>query len=175
MKKIKNFLVAIMLLLISFSSYATALSISGEKNQSTTQKIILENNLQTYYNLTVFETWDMLNTTSEDKPVLIDVRRIGEYINERIQTPYPDDWPRWFPYEYRDDGPTGAILNEGILLQLFIKYFDGEDIILYCRTANRSDKAAKILVENSFNGKIYNMLGGIVEWKDVGLPVTTFF
>ena len=35
---------------------------------------------------------------------------------------------------------------------------------------SRSRSAALILVNNEFNGTIYNMLGGITEWKGEGYP-----
>jgi rhodanese-related sulfurtransferase len=167
---LKKISTIIILLLVLLSSVVVA--ISASTNDIPAEKKPQFQGEQGYYNITVFETWDKLNSTSGDKPVLIDVRRIEEYLTERIKTPYPEDWPRWFPYQYKAYELGGAIINQGILLQIFIRYFDGQDIILYCRTANRTTSAAEILVANGYNGTVYNMLGGIVEWKQAGLPIS---
>ena len=44
-------------------------------------------------------------------------------------------------------------------------------VIVYCRSGNRSAKAADILVKNNFN-PVYNMLGGITEWIERSYPVS---
>jgi rhodanese-related sulfurtransferase len=59
---------------------------------------------------------------------------------------------------------------------LFINYFDEDfapkavskldkdkPVYLYCRTGNRSGKAAKILQEKGY--EVYNVLGGYNKWK----------
>ena len=46
-----------------------------------------------------------------------------------------------------------------------------DKILVYCRTGNRSTKAAEILVENGVSG-FYHMRGGIVAWKQKGYSVT---
>ena len=122
-----------------------------------------------YINITVNEAWDMLNSTDDGKQILIDVRRFQEYRTERIEPPDPKDWPRWFPYEFTKDG-SGPIKNEGFLLKIFMSIYKDKEIIIYCRTARRTGIAAQILVDNGFEGTVYNMLGGITEWKDAGLP-----
>jgi len=43
-------------------------------------------------------------------------------------------------------------------------------IIVYCRSGNRSLKAADLLIENKYS-PVYNMLGGINEWIKKGYPV----
>lgn len=45
-------------------------------------------------------------------------------------------------------------------------------IIIYCKSGYRSHQASEILVEYGFT-KIYNMLGGILAWMDVGYPIWT--
>lgn len=42
-------------------------------------------------------------------------------------------------------------------------------IIVYCRSGNRSKKAANVLVKNSFR-RVYDM-GGIVHWQEKGYPI----
>ncbi len=39
----------------------------------------------------------------------------------------------------------------------------GKEIVTYCRSGNRSARAAKFLTEKGF--KAYNMLGGMLEWN----------
>lgn len=175
MKKLKNFVIILILIITIFSSIGIATSVSKEKNNLSLENEIIIKNQQGFYNITVFETWEILNQTLDTKPVLIDVRRIEEYVFERINPPHPSDWPRWFPYQYRQNINTGAILNEGFLLKIFINYFQNNDMILYCRTGRRSYFAAQILVDNDFNGEIYNMIGGIVEWKNAGFPTSKIF
>ncbi len=43
--------------------------------------------------------------------------------------------------------------------------------LIYCRSGGRSGKALKIMVELGFT-EVYNMAGGIVDWKAEGLPTT---
>jgi len=42
-------------------------------------------------------------------------------------------------------------------------------IITYCRSGVRSRNAANILLENGFS-KVYDMMGGIIEWINKGYP-----
>ena len=44
------------------------------------------------------------------------------------------------------------------------------EIILYCRSGYRSFEATNLLIDNEFNGTIYNMLGGINAWRAAGYP-----
>ncbi|CUT02710.1 rhodanese-like domain-containing protein [Candidatus Chrysopegis kryptomonas] len=39
------------------------------------------------------------------------------------------------------------------------------EIVVYCRSGNRSKRASEILVKNGFK-KVYNLVGGIIEWKN---------
>ncbi len=45
----------------------------------------------------------------------------------------------------------------------------GKTIIAYCRTGNRSGRAASLLREHGF--RALNMEGGIVKWNTLGYPV----
>jgi rhodanese-related sulfurtransferase len=45
-----------------------------------------------------------------------------------------------------------------------------DEILVYCRTGNRSTTAVKILNSNGFE-KLYHMDGGITAWKNEGFPV----
>ncbi len=113
-------------------------------------------------NVTVDEVWDMLQSNGGQIP--IDVRTFKEFINERIKTPYKENRARNFPLQ---------LLWKDFFLHIFMKRYSGKEIILYCHSGNRSYISAKILVENNFNGKIYNMVGGITAWKNAGYPTIT--
>ena len=53
-----------------------------------------------------------------------------------------------------------------------IKEFETSlNLILYCRTDNRSSKSAKILADNDFKN-VYVIKGGIEEWIGQGNPVS---
>ncbi len=50
-----------------------------------------------------------------------------------------------------------------------LEVFRGKTILAYCRTGNRSGKAAGFLAQHGFTA--INMDGGMVEWNKQGLPV----
>ena len=160
MKKVVILFVLGMMLITSF---ATAFQENGHTNQT-----ILKSG---YIDITPTEAWDMMNTTEDGIQIPIDVRRLDEYLAERIVLPDENDWVRWFPYELKSGGPA-PIKNEGFFLQLFMDFYKDKEIIIYCRTGRRTGISAQILVDNGFTGEIYNMVGGITEWKAVGLPTT---
>jgi len=62
-----------------------------------------------------------------------------------------------------------------LFANIFTKIFHGKEVILYCRTARRSGIAGDIILESGYDGQIYNMIGGIVSWKEEGLPTVTGF
>ena len=45
-----------------------------------------------------------------------------------------------------------------------LKKYKNYEIIVYCRSGNRSMRASEILVKNGFK-YVYNLSGGIIEWK----------
>jgi phage shock protein E len=47
---------------------------------------------------------------------------------------------------------------------------DGKPVIVYCRSGNRSARAAAILLKNDFF-PVYDMQGGITRWIDDGYPI----
>ncbi len=116
-------------------------------------------------NITAMQAWEMLQNESDGIQIPVDVRTFGEYFNERIATPHLYDKPRWYPLQ---------AIEKPFFATLFVKIFDGKDIILYCRTSHRSYIAAKIIAPQ-FNGKLYNLVGGIVAWKQAGLPTVHGF
>jgi len=124
-----------------------------------------ESGLNGIINITAMQAWEMLQNESDGVQIPVDVRTFGEYFNERIATPHSYDFPRLYPLQ---------LIEIPFFAALFNKIFDGKEVILYCRTSHRSYIAAKIIAPN-FNGKLYNMVGGITAWKEAGLPTTHGF
>jgi rhodanese-related sulfurtransferase len=114
-----------------------------------------------YTDITVDETWNMLTNITNGIQIPIDVRTETEFKDEHIDTPYPENPENHCICEWRTDE---YILSE------FISTYDGTEIILYSTLGIESSNAADILVNNGFNGIIYNMLGGINNWKQTGYP-----
>ncbi len=113
-----------------------------------------------YTDITVGEAWALLSNLSNGIQIPIDARTYGEWHGERIDTPYPE-YPRHYEL---------ALLESQEGIQEFKFLYEGREVILYCRAGSRSSNAAQILVDNDFNGTIYNMLGGITTWKSLGYP-----
>ncbi|MEE8565927.1 MAG: rhodanese-like domain-containing protein, partial [Candidatus Thermoplasmatota archaeon] len=113
-----------------------------------------------YIEITVEEAWNLLNDTSNGIQIPIDVRTDNEWKSEHINTPKPENPKHHNFLEW----------NEELILVEFMELYNGKNIIVYCRTGSRSLSAINILVDNGFNGVIFNMLGGITEWKANGLP-----
>lgn len=112
-----------------------------------------------YTNITVWDAWNMTDCTCGLYTIPIDVRTNDEWIAEHIDTPYPQDAQHW---------PN---LQNGENLSGFMDLYRGQQVIIYCETGVRSFNAVKLLIDNGFNGTIYNMIGGITEWKNQLLPV----
>ena len=94
-----------------------------------------------------------LNSFSEDEFELIDVRTLEEFQSGYISGAINIDF---FSADFIDK----------------IKEFNTSlNLILYCRTYNRSSKSAKILADNDFKN-IYVIKGGIEEWISQGNTVS---
>ncbi|MEJ5172338.1 MAG: rhodanese-like domain-containing protein [Hydrogenothermaceae bacterium] len=78
------------------------------------------------------------------------------------------------PQEYREDGHIpGSVLIPIQILPQYIKELDkfrDKKILVYCRSGNRSVVASKFLEQNGFK-YVYNLKGGIIEWKKFNLPI----
>jgi rhodanese-related sulfurtransferase len=170
MGNMRKILIFSILGIILMTSFAT--SIPGYESKTPTN--IQKQNSNEYRNITAEEAWEMMSSDDDGRQILIDIRRWEEYSAERIEPPNPKDWPRWFPYELESGGP-GPIKNEGVLLHLFMKIYRDKEIIIYCRTGRRTAISAQILVNHGFSGIVYNMVNGITEWKQIGLPVAQGF
>ncbi|MEA3457370.1 MAG: rhodanese-like domain-containing protein [Candidatus Thermoplasmatota archaeon] len=154
---------------VDHTSGATPVQTNPALSESSMTLLAQGENSDGYINITVQEAWDMLNCSCDGRQIPIDVRTLEEYIGERIYTPSSKDWPRLFPWRFRTGSPGPAQL-EGLLLQLFMNLYKNKDIITYCRSGSRSFHFTEILVENNFEGNIYNMMGGITSWTAAGLP-----
>ena len=100
-----------------------------------------------YENVSVAKASELL----ESKPslVLLDVRTQEEFDNEHIE---------------------GAILIPVQELEDRTDELSKDDeLLVYCRTGNRSQTAVSILKNKGFE-KIYHMDGGITAWKAAGYP-----
>lgn len=90
---------------------------------------------------------------SLDEFKLVDVRTLEEFQSGHISTAINIDF---FSTNFIDE----------------IKEFETSlNLILYCRTDNRSSKSAKILADNDFKN-VYVIKGGIEEWISQGNPVS---
>ena len=77
------------------------------------------------------------------------------------------------PEEYKNDGH----IKNSILIPLDqlpnkveeLKKYKDKKFIVYCRSGNRSVAASRFLSNLGF--KVYNLDGGIIAWKNEGLPV----
>ena len=112
-------------------------------------------------NITVLEAWEMLHSEEDGMQLVIDDRTFQEYFDERIATPHLYDKPILYPLQ---------LIEKPFFTNLFNMLFKGKEVIIYCRSANRSYIGAHILINNGFDGTLYNMVGGIKAWKAEGLP-----
>ena len=83
--------------------------------------------------------------------VLLDVRTPGEYRSERI------------------DGAVLVDYNSGNFRSELRALDREKTYLVYCRTGNRSNGALKVMREEGFRN-LYHLEGGIVKWKEAGLP-----
>ncbi|NOZ74098.1 MAG: rhodanese-like domain-containing protein [FCB group bacterium] len=102
-----------------------------------------------YQEIRSTEAWELLQETD---PFILDVRT---------------------PMEYAGGHLKDATLIPVQVLQSSLAQLDSvrnSDILVYCRTGNRSTVASKILLDNGFK-RVYNLQGGIVDWKRKSYPI----
>jgi rhodanese-related sulfurtransferase len=102
-----------------------------------------------YWELSSDEAADLIKNIN---PFILDVRTKGEYLKGHLEGAY------LLPVQ---------ILEREI--ELIEKYKD-QDILIYCRSGNRSTVASKILLDSGFTN-VYNLRYGINEWIAKGYPV----
>ncbi len=88
----------------------------------------------------------------ESSPLILDVRTPNEYYGGHIED------SRLIPLQQLE-----IRLSE-------IEQYKGKEILLYCRSGNRSTVAAEILNRNGFK-KLYNLKHGIIDWEKSGYKV----
>lgn len=72
------------------------------------------------------------------------------------------------PYEHQEFNIGGTLIPMGNLpnsLNDLAKHKD-EEVILYCRSGNRSGMAQQFLIQNGFKN-VLNLTGGMLSWADV--------
>lgn len=73
--------------------------------------------------------------------------------------------------EYNEDHISGSTLIPVQELEARLSELPRDKkILIYCRSGNRSVTASKTLEKNGFT-QIFNMQGGITEWKNAGYDV----
>lgn len=118
----------------------------GQKSGTITVLGLTEPN---YKEISAQEAAELLANTD---PFILDVRTSGEYEEAHISG------SNLIPVQ---------ILSEN--LELLEKY-KNEDILIYCRSGNRSSVASKILLDAGFTN-IYNLRYGLSDWINKDLPI----
>ena len=76
------------------------------------------------------------------------------------------------PKEFQEERIRGAV-DVDFLSKTFreelAKLDRGKTYLVYCRTGNRSNGALKVMKEEGFRD-VYHLDGGIMKWKEAGLP-----
>ena len=155
MEKIFILSIMVMILLMPLSG-------ANDITRSTSSGIVVAplTNGDGYTNITVQEAFETyLSCLCVGVQIPIDIRRQDEWDTEHIETYGNEQEPVHWPNLH---------LGEG--LQEFLAEYADDEVILYCRTANRTWTATKLLVDNGFTGTLYHMLGGISAWKEAGYP-----
>ncbi|HFQ91381.1 MAG TPA: rhodanese-like domain-containing protein [Chromatiales bacterium] len=100
------------------------------------------------------KTAEAVQIMSRDDPVVIDTRSPEEFSQGHILNALN------IPHDQME-----ARLGE-------LEPHKQDKVIVYCRTGQRSAKAASILAKNGFTG-VYKMNGGMLAWQGANLPVVT--
>ena len=108
---------------------------------------------QTIKDISVKEAYDLMGKNKDNQSfIIIDARTPQEFANEYIENAVNIDY---YSEEFQNE------LNE----------LDKEKTyLIYCLSGNRSGRALAIMKELGFR-EVYNMLGGIIQWKAEGYPL----
>lgn len=108
---------------------------------------------QTIKDVSVKEAYDLMGKNKDNQSfIIIDVRTPQEFASEYIESAVNIDY---YSEEFQNE------LNE----------LDKEKTyLIYCLSGNRSGRALAIMKELGFR-EVYNMLGGIIQWKVEGYPL----
>ena len=109
--------------------------------------------IQVIKDISVKEAYDLIGKNKDNQGfIIIDVRTPQEFANEHIENALNLDY---YSEKFRDE------LN---------KLDKEKTYLIYCRSGNRSGKALSMMKELGFR-EVYNMLGGIIQWKAEGYPL----
>ena len=109
--------------------------------------------IQAIKDISVKEVYDLIGKNKDNQSfIIIDVRTPEEFANEHIENAVNLDY---YSEKFRDE------LN---------KLDKEKTYLIYCRSGNRSGKALSIMKELAFR-EVYNMLGGVIQWKAEGYPL----
>jgi len=119
--------------------------------------ILMKLELQTvktkpYSNINVYEAYNMTMNNSYPDLVVLDVRTQSEYESGHIYKSI------WIPHTELK-GRIGELSGH-----------EDHEVIVYCRSGNRSENASATLESLDFT-KVYNMLGGIQAWESAGYTI----
>lgn len=110
---------------------------------------------QIFENVTVLEADSIIKTNAENEIfTIMDVRTLSEYNRDHLENAYQRNF---YDADFREQ--MDSLAKKRIYL-------------IYCQSGNRSGQSFNIMKELGFE-HVYNMLGGISMWKNMGLPVTT--
>ena len=113
-----------------------------------------ETQIQIIENITSKEAYALIQKNKENPHfVIFDVRIAKEFANEHIENAVNLDY---YSEIFKDK--IGNLDKNKMYL-------------IYCKSGNCSGNALNIMKELDFM-KVYNILGGINEWKEEGLPTT---
>jgi len=139
-------------LLVLWVSLVTGVVLTGGCAEITTPE--QEAPTQIIENITPPEAFTLIQD-NQDNPdfMIIDVRTPQEFDEEHIENALNIDY---YSETFRDE------LN---------KLDKNKTYLIHCRSGGRSGRALAIMAELNFR-EVYNMSGGINQWKAEGLPTT---
>lgn len=145
----KNLMVSVFLGALIIGVLLTSGCIQTENNTAQS-----ETKIQIIVNITPEEAYILIQENNDNPNfVILDVRTpeefLGEYIENAVNLDYYSD-------TFRND---------------LDKLDKNRTYLIYCKSGRRSENALNIMKEQDFR-EVYNMLGGIIEWKSKGLPTT---
>lgn len=112
---------------------------------------IVESLLRKYKAISALATVGLMNQTD---CLVLDVREPDEYAKGHI------------------DGARLYTLNRLVERLYELEAHKEQPVVVVCQSGTRSPEACKTLIKNGFT-QVFNLAGGMMEWEDSKLPVTT--
>jgi rhodanese-related sulfurtransferase len=107
--------------------------------------LCLSHNAFAFSNITVQEAMDLV--ARNDDLLVVDVREANEFCDARGHIPCAVNYP----------------YNSGVLNERYTELSKDRDLLIVCRSGNRSYQASVFLSSKGYT-QIYNMLGGMNQW-----------